>query len=52
MILGKPPATSTIPQISLTSSTPATPTNPVLLHVLARVLVLVLVPALPLHPSL
>jgi hypothetical protein len=64
MILGNPPAISTIPRISLTSSTLATPTNPVLLHVLAcvhvlvlvRVLVLVLIfvliPARPLHPSL
>jgi hypothetical protein len=50
MILGNPLTTSTIPQISSTNSTPATHTNLVLLHVLARVLVLV--PALVLQPNL
>src|SRR6202041_227401 len=43
MILGNPPATSPIRQTSSTSSTPATPTNLVLLLVLVGVLVLVLV---------
>src|SRR6202046_5604207 len=43
MILGNLPATSPIRQTSSTSSTPATPTNLVLLLVLVRVLVLALV---------
>jgi hypothetical protein len=43
MTLGNLPAISLIPRISSTSSTPATPTNLVLLHVLTRVPVLVLV---------
>jgi hypothetical protein len=52
MILGNLPAISTIPKILLMSSTPATLTSLVLLHVPVHVLVPVLVFVLVLQPNL